>query len=234
MDLLVKSLPQLLSGAAITIALTVFAYLFALVLGTTIAVFRVSPIPPLRWFGAVYVEIFRNIPLLSLLILIAHGMPDAGLLLSYFWSGVLGLTLSSAAFICENVRSGINTVPVGHSEAARSIGLGFFGTLWHVILPQAFAAMVQPLVNVFIGTLLGSALCAAIAVGELTYVSQDLSGRSAQAVFFFLFSGIVYLTISLLAAFVGRRIERAISPATRRSKASRTDEVLDVTTGAPA
>lgn len=234
MDLLIESLPRLLSGAMYTIGLTVIAYGFALVLGTAIAVCRVSPIPPLRWFGAVYVEIFRNIPLLSLLILIAHGLPDAGLLLSYFWSGVLGLTLSSAAFICENVRSGINTVPVGHSEAARSIGLGFFGTLWHVILPQAFAAMVQPLVNVFIGTLLGSALCAAIAVHELTYVSQDLSGRSAQAVLFFLFSGVVYLSISLLAAFAGRRIERAISPATRRSKAPRAGGALDVKAGAQA
>ncbi len=233
MDLIAESLPKLLTGAMYTLALTVFAYAFALVLGTVLAVFRVSPIPPLRWFGAVYVEIFRNIPLLSLLILIAHGLPDAGFLLSYFWSGVAGLTLSSAAFVCENVRSGINTVPVGHAEAARSIGLGFFGTLRHVVLPQAFAAMVQPLVNVFIGTLLGSALCAAIAVNELTYVSQELSGRSARAVIFFSFSGAIYLGVSLLAAYVGRRIEKAVSPATRRS-VSAAKSTLDVKAGAQA
>lgn len=233
MDLIVQSLPMLLQGAAYTLGLTVCGYGFALMLGTVLAVFRVSPVPPLRWFGTVYVEIFRNIPLLSLLILIAHGMPDAGLRLSYFWSGVLGLTLSSAAFICENVRSGINTVPVGHAEAARSIGLGFIGTLRHVVLPQAFAAMVQPLVNVFIGTLLGSALCAAIAVNELTYVSQALSGRTAQAVVFFLFSGAMYLTIALVAAYTGRRIEAAVSPVSRRS-GGRSRRTLDVKAGAQA
>ena len=200
MQILVENWPLILQGIGTTIALTLLGYAFALVLGTVIAVCRVSPIPPLRWAGTVYVEIFRNIPLLSLLILLAFGLPDAGLVLPYFWCGVLGLTLSSAAFVCENIRSGINTVPVGHAEAARSIGLGFFGVLRYVVLPQAFRTMVQPLVNVFIGTLIGSSLCAALNI------------RSAQAVLLFLVAGVVYLALSLLAAYAGRRLEAAVAP----------------------
>ena len=202
-------------------------------LGTVVAVCRVSPVPPLRWAGAVYVEIFRNIPLLSLLILIAFGLPDVGLRLPYFWCGVLGLTLSSAAFVAENVRSGINTVPVGHAEAARSIGLGFFGTLRFVVLPQAFRAMIQPLVNVFIGTVIGSALCSAIAVQEITWVTQTLNIRSGQAVVMFLVAGAVYLGMSLGGAALGGALQRAVAPG-GRGRTDRARRTLDVTAGAQA
>ncbi|WP_010533011.1 amino acid ABC transporter permease [Brachybacterium squillarum] len=218
MQIILEYWPLLLTGIGTTIALTLLGYVFALVLGTALAVCRVSPIPPLRAAATVYVEIFRNIPLLSLLILIAFGLPDVGLVLPYFWCGVLGLTLSSAAFVCENIRSGINTVPIGHAEAARSIGLGFFGVLRFVILPQAFRTMVQPLVNVFIGTLIGSSLCAAITVTETTYVTQQLNIRTAEAVFLFLVAGVVYLSLSLLAAWAGRRIEAAVAPGDRRAR----------------
>lgn len=216
MQVILDNLPLLLRGVGMTLALTLCGYGLALLLGTALAVCRVSPIPPLRGFATVYVEIFRNIPLLSLLILIAFGLPDAGLLLPYFWCGVAGLALSSAAFVCENVRSGINTVPVGHAEAARSIGLGFFGVLRFVVLPQAFRTMVQPLVNVFIGTLLGSSLCAAISISETTQLTQRLTGETAEAIPLFLFAGAVYLVLSLGIAYGGRRIERAVAPGARR------------------
>ncbi|WP_246955802.1 amino acid ABC transporter permease [Brachybacterium sp. Marseille-Q7125] len=233
MDVIVENLPLLVRGTGLTIALIVLGYAFALALGTVLAVCRVSPIPPLRWAATVYVEIFRNIPLLSLLILLAFGLPDVGLRLSYFWCAVLGLTLSSAAFVCENVRSGINTVPIGHAEAARSIGLGFFGTLRHVVLPQAFRTMIQPLVNVFIGTVIGSALASAIAVQEITWVTQTLTTRTAQGVTFFLISGGVYLLLSLGGSALGGRLEQAVSPERSTARRSARDE-LDVTAGAQA
>lgn len=233
MEAIRENIPLLLEGIATTIALTFLSYLFALVFGTVLAVCRVSPIPPLRWAATVYVEIFRNIPLLSLLILISFGLPDVGLILPYFWCGVLGLTLSSAAFVCENVRSGINTVPVGHAEAARSIGLGFFGTLRYVVLPQAFRTMVQPLVTVFIGTVIGSSLCSAIAVTELTMVTQMLTIQTAQAVVMFSVAGAVYLALSLGGAAVGGVIERAVSPGVRRQRGG-ARSTLDVQAGVQA
>lgn len=232
MEAISENIPLLLEGIGTTIALTILGYLFALIVGTALAVCRVSSIPPLRWAATLYVEIFRNIPVLSLLILIAFGLPDVGLTLPYFWCGVLGLTLSSAAFVCENVRSGINTVPVGHAEAARSIGLGFFGTLRFVVLPQAFRTMVQPLVNVFIGTVIGSSLCSAIAVSEITWVTQSLNIQYAQAIVMFMVAGAVYLSMSLGGAFLGCAIERAVAPSGRKGRAPKPE--LNVQAGAQA
>lgn len=213
MDALTDNIPTLLGGVGVTLALTALGFGLSLVLGTLLAVCRVSPLVPLRWAATVYVEIFRNMPILSLLVLLAFGMPDAGLLLPLFWTGVLALVLSGASFVCETIRSGINTVPVGHAEAARSLGLGFFGVLRHVVLPQAFRAMIQPLVNIFIGTVIGSSLCAAVAVPELTYRTQAINNQYAQAVLMFLTVGIVYLCVAFGGSLVGSLLERRLSPA---------------------
>lgn len=212
MDAITDNYQTLLGGIGVTLLLTVLGFGLSLVVGTLLAVCRVSPIPPLRWAATVYVEIFRNMPMLSLLVLLAFGMPDAGLLLPLFWTGVLALVLSGSAFVCETVRSGINTVPVGHAEAARSLGLGFFGVLRHVVLPQAFRTMIQPLVNIFIGSVIGSSLCAAVAVPELTYRTQAINNQYAQAVLMFLTVGVVYLCIAFGGGLVGSLLERRLSP----------------------
>ncbi len=200
-------------GLLVTIGLTILGFIGALLLGTVIAICRVSPIAPLRGFGTVYVEFFRNIPLLSLLILVIFGLPDVGLLIPLFWAGVISLVLSSAAFVCETVRSGINTVSLGQSEAARALGMGFWQQLQLVILPQAFATMVQPLVNIFIGTLIGSSLCSAVGVADLTNVTQQLNIRYAEAVILFLISGATYLVLSLGSGAIGGVIERRVAGA---------------------
>lgn len=212
MEAITDNYQTLLGGIGVTLLLTVLGFGLSLVVGTLLAVCRVSPIPPLRWAATVYVEIFRNMPMLSLLVLLAFGMPDAGLLLPLFWTGVLALVLSGSAFVCETVRSGINTVPVGHAEAARSLGLGFFGVLRHVVLPQAFRTMIQPLVNIFIGSVIGSSLCAAVAVPELTYRTQAINNQYAQAVLMFLTVGVVYLCIAFGGGLIGSLLERRLSP----------------------
>jgi glutamate transport system permease protein len=213
-DVITAHFGDLLAGFGVTLELTVLGYLGALVLGTGLAVFRVSPITPLRLFGAVYVEFFRNIPLLSLLILFVFGLPDVGVTLSLFTSAAICLALASAAFVCEAVRGGINTVSVGQAEAARAIGLTFTQSLRFVILPQAFRTMVQPLVNVFIGVVIGSSLAAAVGVAELTNRAEQLNLRYAEAVLTFLVAGALYLAVALLGGVAGSRLERrvAISP----------------------
>jgi glutamate transport system permease protein len=174
-------------------------------------VFRVSPITPLRVVGTVYVEFFRNVPLLTLLILIVFGLPDIGLLFPLFWCGVIGLVLAGSAFVCETVRSGINTISVGQSEAARALGMSFGTQLRLIILPQAFRTMVQPLVNNFIGILIGSSLAAAVGVSDITNVTQQLNIRYAEAVVLFLLSGAVYLVFALGAGGIGSWLERLVS-----------------------
>jgi glutamate transport system permease protein len=201
----------LLGGFLVTIELTVLGFVGALVLGTILAVCRVGPIPPVRILSTIYVEIFRNIPLLSLLFLFIFGLPDIGITYSLFTSTAICLGLSGAAFACEAMRSGINTVSVGQAEASRAIGLSFTQSLRHVILPQAFRTMVQPLVNVFIGVALSSSLAAAVAVADLTNRTQQLNLEYAEAVAAFLVAGAFYLSLSLGGAGVGAVLERKLA-----------------------
>jgi glutamate transport system permease protein len=120
------------------------------------------------------------------------------------------LAAFGAAFVCEAVRGGINTVPVGQAEAARSLGFTFTQSLFYVILPPAFRRMVQPLVNIFIGIALSSSLAAAVGVSELTNRTQVLNLQSAEAVVLFLVSGVLYLVIALLGGTVGGALERRL------------------------
>ena len=211
MHVITDNLGFLLQGVLVTLELTVLGYVGALVLGTLMAVFRVGPIPPLRVLGTVYVEFFRNIPLLSLLVLVIFGLPDAGVTIGLFASGAICLALSASAFVCEAMRGGINSVSVGQAEAARAIGLSFTQVLRFVILPQAFRTMVQPLVNVFIGVLLSSALAAAVGVPELTNRTEQLNLQYAEAVVCFVFAGVVYLAVALAAGAVGGRLEHRMA-----------------------
>jgi glutamate transport system permease protein len=205
------NLPALGHGILTTLAITALAFVSAVVLGTVVAVFRVSPIPPLRALGTVYVELLRNVPLLSLLILFAYGLPYVGVQLSLFTTAVVCLALVSAAFACETVRAGINGVPVGQAEAARALGLTFSQSLSRVILPQALRTMVQPLVNIFIGVALGSSLAAAIAVPELTYQAQQVGNVTAESMLMFIISAVVYIIIALLGGGAGSVLERRLA-----------------------
>jgi glutamate transport system permease protein len=210
-NVVTDNLGFLLGGLLVTLELTVIGFLGALLLGTVLAVFRVSPIAPLRWAGAVYVEVLRNMPLLTLLILVVFGLPDIGITFSLFTSAALCMAAFAAAFVCEAVRGGINTVPVGQAEAARSLGFTFTQSLRYVILPPAFRTMVQPLVNIFIGVVLGSSLASAVGVSELTNRTQVLNLQSAEAVVLFLVSGAIYLAIALLGGAAGGALERRVS-----------------------
>ncbi|MDO4665499.1 MAG: amino acid ABC transporter permease [Actinomycetaceae bacterium] len=197
-------------GFGRTLALTVLSYALALGVGTIMAIFRVSPVHILRAVGTCYVEFFRNIPLLTLMVLVVFGLPDAGVRLGLFASAVLAICLSSGAFVCETIRSGINTVGVGQSEAARSLGLNMVQQLRYVILPQAFMAMISPLVNVFIGTLIGTSLASAVGVAELTNVTQQLNVKYAEAVILFLVSGVIYVAVALGGSKFGTYLQRKV------------------------
>jgi glutamate transport system permease protein len=209
--IILSHIGDLLAGFGVTIELTLLGFVGAVILGTLLAVFRVVPVTPLRVVGAVYVEFFRNIPLLALLVLVIFGLPDVGVTYSLFVSAAICLALSGAAFVCEAMRSGINTVPVGQAEAARAIGLTFVQSLRHVILPQAFRTMVQPLVNVFIGVALSSSLAAAVGVSELTNRTQQLNLKYAEAVGSFLVAGVLYLLLAMTGGGVGGRLERRLA-----------------------
>jgi glutamate transport system permease protein len=165
----------------VNIQLTFWAAIFAMVIGTVLAVMRISPVPSLRWAGTTYVTLLRNTPLTVIIVFCVLGLwGQLGVTLSsdfqrnFFWLSVLGLTVYHAAFVCEALRSGVNTVPVGQAEAARAIGLDFSASARLVILPQAFRGAVAPLGNVLIALTKNSTVAAAGSVAETSGLMREM------------------------------------------------------------
>lgn len=207
----VKHIGFLAGGLGTTMELSLLGFAGALVLGTLLTVMRVSPILPLRVCGTLYVEVFRNVPLLAFLVLFVFGLPDAGITYSLFTSEAVCLALYFASYVCEAVRAGINAVPVGQAEAARAIGMTFTQSLGTVILPQAFRTMVQPLANVFIGVVLSSSLGAAVGVSELTGRTQWLDLQYDEPIATFLLATLGYVLVTLAVALLAGRIHKRMA-----------------------
>jgi glutamate transport system permease protein len=204
---------DLLSRAFLTtLSLAVVSGLGALVLGTLLAAFRVSPVPPLRGLATTYVELLRNTPLTVVFFFLVFGLPQVDLVIgSTFLAGVLSLSLYTAAFVAEAVRSGINAVPPGQAEAARALGLGFGQTLRTVVLPQAFRTVVPPLGNVWIALAKNTSIAAGFGVTELTASLQRLANVNAdQLAAVFLAVVVGYLVITLPSAWGIRVLERRL------------------------
>ncbi|WP_275003838.1 amino acid ABC transporter permease [Promicromonospora iranensis] len=153
------------------IQLTFWGALIALVLGTALALMRISPIASLRWVGAAYVNILRNTPLTIIMTFMVMGVWTALQIhvadtfeSTFFRLAVVGLAVYHAAFVCESIRSGVNTVPLGQAEAARAIGLSFLPAARLIILPQAFRGAIAPLGNTLIALLKNSTVAAAASV----------------------------------------------------------------------
>lgn len=186
-----------------TVELTALSGLLALVLGVLLAAFRVSPVPPLRIFGTVWVNVLRNTPLVLLFFAVVFGLPKIGIDLGYFTFAVLALGCYTASFVCETVRSGINTVPVGQAEAARSLGMTFGQTLRLVVLPQATRAVVAPTGSILIALTKNSAIAGAFNVAELYGVMKTWNelGYRIFAIFFWIALGYLVITFAIGALF---------------------------------
>ncbi|MEE6271817.1 amino acid ABC transporter permease [Georgenia wangjunii] len=205
--LLTEYLPNFGAGLRITAQLTAVAFVGAVILGVVLATFRISPVAPLRAAGTAYVEVFRNVPLFSLLILVVYGLPEIGVNLGFIPSVTIAMTAVGAAFACEVLRTGINAVGPGQVEAARSIGLTFAGIVRHVVMPQAMRDMVQPTVSLFISILLSSSLAGIVGVMDLTAQVSYINNREALGLTTFLVAAAMYATIALGAGALGARLE---------------------------
>jgi glutamate transport system permease protein len=205
---------DLLSSAFLTtLSLTVVSGLCALVLGTVLAGMRVSPVAPLRGLATFYVEVFRNTPLTVVFFFLAFGIVQIDLQFpSRFITAVAALSLYTASFVCEALRSGINAVPPGQAEAARALGLDFGQTLRTIVLPQAFRTVVPPLGNVWIALAKNTSIAAGFAVTELTAALQRLSNANADRLLL-VFAAIVagYLAITLPSAWAIRVVEKRVA-----------------------
>ena len=213
MSPVIENLDAFVDGFLTSLSIILWALAGALPLGVLIAACRVSPIPPLRAFGTFWVTTFRNTPLTVVLFFCAFGLPEIGINNSFFFFGVLGLVLYTSAFVCEAVRSGINSVPSGQAEAARSVGLNFSQGLRFVVLPQALRTVVPPLGSVIIAMFKNSAVVGAFGVGgDLWSTGQTLtSARGYETLPVFIGVAIGYLCITLPAAALLHVIERRVA-----------------------
>jgi putative glutamine transport system permease protein len=207
---LVEHFSFLASGYGRTVLLVAVAFGASLLIGTVVAGARLSPLPLVPALGRAQVEIFRNTPLLVLMGLFWLGLGSIGIRLSPFVAAALALSLYTGAYVAESIRAGVATIGPGQREAALAIGLGFFGSMRHVIMPQAFRAVIPPLGNLFIAMIKNSAIASAISVAELLYVSEVLEGRTFRT--FEIFTGVLigYLSLTLPAGAVLRRLEHRL------------------------
>jgi glutamate transport system permease protein len=204
-----------------TIQLTVFSAIGALVLGTLLAAMRLSPVPMMNWIGTTYVNVVRNTPLTLIILFCSFGLSQTlGITLvdansttsiedSNFRLAVLGLTVYTASFVCETVRSGVNTVPLGQAEAARSLGLTFGQNLRMIMLPQAFRAVLIPLGSVLIALTKNTTIASAIGVTEAALLMKGMIENTAAllAVGTIFAVGFIILTlpVGLLFGWLGKK-----------------------------
>jgi glutamate transport system permease protein len=210
-DAVLDNLDVYVDGFQTTIFLTLMSAVGALVLGTLIAAMRVSPVPPLRWVGTAYVQLVRNTPLTVVFFLVVFGLPEVDVLLPFFRFAVIALSLYTAAFVAEAVRSGINSVAAGQAEASSSVGMTFGQTLRLVVLPQAFANIIPPLASVFIALLKNTSIAYAFGVFEGTQAMNRLiNDYGASVIWIILSAALTYLVLALLSSVLFSLLERTV------------------------
>ena len=213
MDVIGDNLPTYWTGFLVTLRLTLYSGAIALALGLLLAALRVSPIRPLRALAAGYVEVLRNMPLTLVFFGIVFVLPRFGVIPPLgFWTAVICLAVYTAAFVCEAVRSGINSVGIGQAEAARAIGLTFGQTLTEVVLPQAVRSVIPPLINVFIALAKNTSVAAGFGTVELMATGRRLGvANAADGLWVLVGVALFYLLITIPAGIAAGAIERKVA-----------------------
>ena len=212
MNVIFDNLDIFLRGFGGTLTLLGLTTLFALPFGLLLAAMRVSPVASLRATSTVYVEVLRNTPLLLVFTFFSVIITYISGALPFQVAAVLALTVYTAPFFAEAIRSGINGVPVGQAEAARSIGMTFGQTLGLVILPQAVRSVVPPLINVIIALTKNPSVAGAFFIFELFNVGREVANANGNAVVaVFLGVAFFYLIITVPLGQLADHIERRVA-----------------------
>ena len=207
--------PQLyFTGLWLTVQISILGLIGAIVIGTAVALMRVSPVAPLRWIGAAYVEFFRNTPLAVQLFFLFLGLPLIGLRFStdtfenIFRAAAIGMGLYHGAYVAEVVRGGLLGVDRGQIEAARSLGLSYPQMLRYVQLPQTFRSVIPPLGNIGIALVKNTSLASAIGVAELLYAAEIVESRTFRAEEAFVAATLLYLSLTIPLGVAVNAVER--------------------------
>ena len=206
-----KYFDWLVSGLKTTLQLSAISILLAFSLGLIIALMRMTQFRPVRWFAYAYLEFFRNTPLLIQLFfwyfasykLLPQIINDYLATTNFeFTAAVIALTVYTSAFIAEDVRSGVRSIPKEQMEAARSFGFSYVRAMRYVILPQATRIIIYPLITQFLNLTKNSSLAMTIGVAELTYQARQVESYTFKGYEAFTAETIIYLAISLVISLV--------------------------------
>lgn len=212
-----SNLRFLLAGLWATLAVSFSAILLSVVLGVLLAVAGLARSLVLRAINRVYVEVFRAIPLLVLLLWVYYGLPVIlGIHFGVFMAGVLSLALSDAAFEAEVFRAGIQSVPHGQLEAAETLGLSGLQKFRYIVLPQAIRSILPALGNQFVYVLKMSSLVSVVGFQELTRRANELNVTEYRPLEIYTFLVFEYLVLIMVASWLVRRLERRMARSTRR------------------
>ncbi len=208
-DVLTENFDELSSGFSVTLRLVGISFVIAAVVGTVVAALRVAPARPLQLLGAVYVEFFRNIPLLVLLFIAYPGLRRAGVDINKWVAGTTSLGLYTAAYVAEVLRSGVFSVSKGQIEASLSLGFTYGETMRRIILPQAFRTVISPLGSLLIAMVKNSAIIGVsiLAIDDLLKTARIIQSRNFQTVETFFWAAVGYLLITLVVTVAIRRLE---------------------------
>jgi aspartate/glutamate/glutamine transport system permease protein len=201
--------PEFSSGFWVTVRLVAISFVIAMLVGTLVAALRVAPAKPLNWVGGVYVELFRNTPLLVLLFISFAGLRRAGVPVDAWVAGTASLGLYTAAYVAEALRSGVFAVGRGQIEASLSLGLDYPRTLRYIILPQAFRTVIPHLGSLTIAMIKNSAIIGVslLALPDLLHQARLVNSRTFQTNEAFFWAAVGYLLLTGLATVAVRRLE---------------------------
>lgn len=212
-NILVEHWDQFMAGLRQTILASLLGLIGSLVLGTSIAILRIAPFRLLKAIGTIYVEFIRNIPLLVVVFFFFLGLPALGVPVDPFTSGTLGLMVYTASFIAEAIRAGIQAVPSGQSEAARSSGLSYIQTMRYIVLPQAIKIVLPAIGNQMINLIKNSSILGVIAGLDLMYYADLINLSTFKGIPVYTFVALFYLLLtvplSLAVHYMERRFARS-------------------------
>jgi His/Glu/Gln/Arg/opine family amino acid ABC transporter permease subunit len=209
-SVLIDNREEFLAGFWVTVRLVAFSFVIAMVVGTLVAAFRIAPIPWLQRLGGLYVEVFRNTPLLVILFISFAGLRRAGVDIGPWTAGIASLGLYTAAYVAEALRSGVFSVSKGQVEAARSLGYTYVQTQRRVVFPQAFRTVISPLGSLIIAMIKNSAIIGVslLALDDLLKTARVISSRTFLTSEAFFWAAVGYLLLTGAATLTVRALER--------------------------
>jgi His/Glu/Gln/Arg/opine family amino acid ABC transporter permease subunit len=209
-DVLTEYWPEFRSGFWVTCRLVIASFVVAMVVGTFVASFRIAPNKWLQRLGGLYVEVFRNVPLLVLLFISYAGLRRAGVDIGPWTAGIASLGLYTAAYVAEAIRSGVFSVGKGQIEASLSLGFGYPETLRRIILPQAFRTVIPPLASLTIAMIKNSAIIGVslLALPDILKQARIVQARTFETDVTFFWAAVGYLILTGAATLVFKVLEK--------------------------